>query len=201
MKGRENLKAMLRRVACIARIKGVSFEQVQQCVNYGFHTIGDPDGKPMVPDADELHMVFFENRLDQAEFFDVVQRQYGLPKPACVSNFFGLNSYCLLPETSEINRKNLLEEAVRLEGKLTPSPGDRQDSYGQLDLGDYYVVQISGTQSWMATVSSRSPTEPTGTFETEELALSWANEKSMETMQELWNIRAQTIYLQTTHAL
>ena len=33
MKGQENLKAILRRVACIARIKGISFEQVEQCVN------------------------------------------------------------------------------------------------------------------------------------------------------------------------
>lgn len=43
MKSQENLKAILRRVSCIARTKGVSFKQVEQCVNYGFHTIGDPN--------------------------------------------------------------------------------------------------------------------------------------------------------------
>ena len=43
MEGQENLKATLRRVSCIARTKGISFKEVEQCVNYGFHTIGDPN--------------------------------------------------------------------------------------------------------------------------------------------------------------
>jgi len=105
MEGPENLKGILRRVTCIARNKGVSLEQVEQCVNYGFHTLGG------LPNVDERNMIFFENQLDQEEFFDVVQQQYGLPTPVCVSNF------CLLPETSEINRKHLLEDAERLGGR------------------------------------------------------------------------------------
>ena len=151
----------------------------------------------MIPDADELDMVFFEDRLDRDEFFDVVQKQYGLLTPTYVYGFIGMENYCLLPETSETNRKNLLEEAERLGGTLKPPPGERQDHCGQLDYGDYSVFRIIGTQSWMAVVSSRSTTKQTGVFETEELALVWATEKSTEIMQELWNIRAQTIYLQT----
>jgi len=105
MKSQENLKGILRRVSCIARNKDMSLEQVKQCVNYGFHTLGG------LPDVDERDMIFFGNPSDQEEFFDVVQKQYGLPKPVCVSNF------CLLPETSEINRKHLLEDVERLGGR------------------------------------------------------------------------------------
>ena len=72
----------------------------------------------MIPDADEIDMVFFEDRLDREEFFDVVQKQYGLLTSTYVHSFAGLENYCLLPETSETNRKNLLEEAERLGGTL-----------------------------------------------------------------------------------
>ena len=151
----------------------------------------------MIPDADELDMVFFEDRLDREEFFDVVQKQYGLLTPTYTHGFAGLENYCLLPETSETNRRNLLEEAERLGGTLKPPPGERQDHCGQLDYGDYSVFRIIGTQSWMAVVSSWLNTTQTGVFETEELALTWATQKSMEVMRGLWDTKAQTIYLQT----
>ena len=50
MEGQENLKAILRRVSCIARTKGISFEQIERCVNYGFHTIGDPNSALRIND-------------------------------------------------------------------------------------------------------------------------------------------------------
>ena len=50
MRGQENLKAILRRVSCIARTKGISFKQIEQCVNYGFYTIGDPNSALRIND-------------------------------------------------------------------------------------------------------------------------------------------------------